>query len=193
MAQFRKLKSEIRSYLGNKEGQDFSLSTLPKSLKEVKVEQWISPLFACLPETEPLTTRAAQKLGYAVSQIFLKEKEKARIIMRRLIWQMNEESGNIGWGLPVAFAQCLVHSKELAQEYHRILISYIYDRDGDSNYCDFAPLRVSCFDAVELLLDKYPKYIENARIPLLQGINDTDSLCQKKAEVLVIKYRLSDV
>ncbi len=187
MAHFRKLKSEIRSYLRK---QEFSPCSIPESLKEFTVEQWISPLFACLPEVEPLTSRAGHMLGYAVSQIFLKEQEKARIIMRRLIWQMNEESGNIGWGLPVAFAECLVQSEGLAREYHKILISYIYDRDGDSNYCDFAPLRISCFNAVELLLDSYPKYIENARIPILLGINDTDILCQKKAEALVKKYNL---
>ncbi len=185
MPHFRKLKEEIRSYLKE---DDFNLSTLPASLQETPIEQWISPLIACLPEIDDLSFRASNMLGYAVSKIFSEEKEKARIIMRRLIWQMNEESGNIGWGIPVAFAECLVQSKGLAEEYHRILISYILELEGDSNYCDYAPLRIYCFHAVEILLDKYPQYRENAKRAIIQGRDDIDIICRNKAIQLIEKY-----
>ena len=55
---------------------------------------------------------------------------------------MSEESGNIGWGIPEAFAECLAASPELAKTYHKILISYIVDLGFDDNYCDNDQLRV---------------------------------------------------
>ncbi len=189
MPHFRKIKQELRTYLNN---QEFALGTLPASIKSLPIEQWISPLFACLPESEPLTTRAAKMLGYAVSNIYQdKEKsEQARIIIRRILWQMNEESGNIGWGLPMAFAYCLIQNSDLAKEYYKILISYIRDRDGDSNFCDFAPLRIHCYNAVEILLDTYPQYIEFAKEALILGMDDCDKICAEKSKELVIKYKL---
>ncbi len=189
MPHFRKIKSELRNYLNK---QDFSNNTLPNSIQQLPLEQWISPLFACLPEQEPLTSRAAKMLGYAVAKIYQNKEttEQARVIIRRLIWQMNEESGNIGWGLPMAFAYCLIEDENLAKEYHKILISYIRDRDGDSNFCDFAPLRIHCFNAVEILLDTYPQYLNLATEALIQGMNDCDPICAKKAKELVIKYSL---
>ncbi len=187
MAHFRKIKEEIRSYLNN---QEFSIDSLPQSLKSIEKEQWISPLFACLLEIEPLLSRASAMLGYSVAEIYAENKEKARVIIRRMIWQMNEESGNIGWGIPLAFAYSLIHSKGLTDEYHRILVSYIRDRDGDSNYCDFAPLRIQCFEAVEILLDTYPQYIEFASEALIQGMADSDIVCSHKASELVKKYKI---
>ncbi len=187
MAHFRRLKEEIREYLKE---QDFSLDTLPNTLGASDKEQWISPLFACLLEVEPLLSRASNMLGYAVAQIYEENKEKARIIIRRMIWQMNEESGNIGWGIPLAFVNCLKYSKGLTVEYHRILISYIRDRDGDSNYCDFAPLRIQCFEAVEILLDNYPEYIEFSSEALVAGTKDSDAICSQKAIELVEKYKI---
>ncbi len=187
MAHFRKLKEEIRIYL-NKEA--FSLDTLPHSLKEVDKEQWISPLFACLLEIEPLLSRASAMLGFAVAGIYAENKEKARVIIRRMIWQMNEESGNIGWGIPLAFAYSLINSQGLNTEYHKILVSYIRDRDGDSNYCDFAPLRIQCFEAIEILLDVYPEHIPFASEALLQGMSDSDNVCSTKASELVQKYKI---
>ncbi len=187
MAHFRKLKEEIRAYLN---AEEFDIHTLPSSLSTVEKEQWISPLFACLLEIEPLLSRASKMLGFAIAKIYEENKEKARIIIRRMIWQMNEESGNIGWGIPLAFVYSLTNSKGLTAEYHKILISYIRDRDGDSNYCDFAPLRIQCFEAVEILLDSYPEYISFSSEALLQGMNDTDTACSKKASELVAKYKI---
>ncbi len=187
MAHFRKIKEEIRNYLN---AQEFSTDSLPASLANVEKEQWVSPLFACLLEIEPLLSRASSMLGFAVANIYEENKEKARIIIRRMIWQMNEESGNIGWGIPLAFVYSLKYSKGLTVEYHKILISYIRDRDGDSNYCDFAPLRIQCFEAVEILLDTYPEYIAFSSEALLQGREDSDSACSKKASELLAKYKI---
>ncbi len=185
MPHFRKIKEELRKHLKK---HDFNIDSLPAFFQNTEIEQWVSPLFACLPLEDSISQRAAKMLGYAVSQIALKEMEKARIIIRRMIWQMNEESGNIGWGIPLAFAQSLAQSKNLAKEYYKIPITYIWDIDADSNYCDHAPLRIYCYQAVELLLDAYPEYQEYARKAVLSGKNDPDPICKQKAVSLIEKY-----
>ncbi len=189
MPHFRQLKQDIRAYLSI---QEFNFESLPSHIKEMPFEKWVSPLFACLLEADPMPLRASQMLAFAISKIFNEDKEKARIIVRRMIWQMNEESGNIGWGIPYAFAQTLIHSKPLAKEYHKILLSYILELDVDSNYCDYAPLRIYCFNAAEMLLDAYPEYIDYAKRALIQSAEkDEDKLCRDKANELVLKYKLN--
>ena len=51
--------------------------------------------------------------------------ESARIIMRRLMWNLNDESGGIGWGSPEAMGEIMARSPRLAEEYSTILVSYI--------------------------------------------------------------------
>jgi hypothetical protein len=59
--------------------------------------------------------------------------ESARVIIRRLIWNLNDESGGIGWGSPEAMGEIMAGHDRLAEEYHNILISYIMP---DGNYIE---------------------------------------------------------
>jgi hypothetical protein len=52
--------------------------------------------------------------------------ESARVVMRRFIWNLNEESGGIGWGCPEAMGECMARSARLADEYGCILVSYLH-------------------------------------------------------------------
>lgn len=51
--------------------------------------------------------------------------ESARVIMRRLMWMLNDESGGIGWGAVEAMGAILARHDRLAAEYGDILISYV--------------------------------------------------------------------
>jgi hypothetical protein len=51
--------------------------------------------------------------------------ESARVIMRRLIWNLNDESGGIGWGSPESMGDIMARSDTMAREYSKILISYV--------------------------------------------------------------------
>jgi len=42
-----------------------------------------------------------------ISNLTEKEMESARVIMRRLMWSLNDESGDIGWGAPEAMAEII--------------------------------------------------------------------------------------
>ncbi len=73
-----------------------------------------------------------------VSALAESNPESARVIVRRLLWQLNDESGGIGWGSPEALAEIMARSARLAHEYATILISFI---DPDQNFIQHEPLQ----------------------------------------------------
>lgn len=141
----------------------------------------IGALFSFLPRDVQLRHRAAVALGTTVAKIAEKEPEAAKNICRRYMWHMNEDSGNIGWGIPEAFAETLVNSPKLLNIYGNILISYIMDLGHADNFCDQDILRRSCYWAVGRLAQKYPDYVEKFRSLLIKGLSDEDLICQGMA------------
>ena len=141
---FRTLKTTIRTRLQEPGWDDFA-----KELDEVPARELVGPLFSCLPLGGEATDRAASALGKAVSRMADEHIEEARNVVRRLMWHMNEESGNIGWGIPEAFAEILAQHRRLGDEFYPILNSYVIDTGKGDNFCDNNVLRRSCFRAVE--------------------------------------------
>lgn len=115
----------------------------------------INPLLALLPRPE-CRWQAAYGLGLAVALIARENMEPARVFMRRLMWSLNEESGNLGWGVPEAMGCILAESPALAAEYARILISYGYETGKDDNFLDHPPLRAGVYWGVGRLAQKNP-------------------------------------
>ena len=86
----------------------------------------VNPLFSLLYHFDPLLRwRAISALGRVVSQQAGSDMAAARIFMRRLMWNLNDESGGIGWGSPEAMGEIMACSQPMALEYTHILISYI--------------------------------------------------------------------
>lgn len=141
----------------------------------------VSPLFAFLPGETLLAHRAAYALGQTLAKLAETEPERARIAVRRFMWHMSEESGNIGWGIPYAFSEALSASPLLAKEYRNILISYIIDLGFDDNYCDNDLLRRQCYWAIGNFASHRPDLAEKARPWLLKGLQDRDKICQGMA------------
>ena len=110
------------------------------------------------------------------------------------MWHMNEESGNIGWGIPEAFAETLAQVPPLADTFRRVLLHYIYDapEEKSTGFCDHAPLRISCYHAIARLLEARPEFVAEA-MPLLRlsAQNETDEACRDAARALVRKYMLT--
>lgn len=69
--------------------------------------------------------RAVAAAGAVTGGLAETEPESARVIMRRLMWMLNDESGGIGWGAPEAMGETMAASPALAAEYSGILCSYI--------------------------------------------------------------------
>lgn len=71
--------------------------------------------------------RAIRALGLVTARMYGREPEQARRVVRQLIWNLNEESGGIGWGMPEAFGEILARREELAGEYGSILACYLLE------------------------------------------------------------------
>lgn len=181
---FRALKAELRKSL---QAAPEAWAVCRARLAERPAKELIGPLLACLLTGDEAARRAAEELGKAVARLADGEPgvpgsmEDARNVLRRLMWHMNEESGNIGWGVPEAFAEILVRQPRLADEFHSILLSYIHDTGRDDNYCDHALLRRSCFLAVGRLAEARPDLAVKAIPALKAGLRDEDAVCRAHA------------
>ena len=80
-------------------------------------------------------------MGAVVEKLAWEDMEGARVIMRRLMWSLNEESGGIGWGAPEAMAEIMARHLELAREYSHMLISYM---DYEGNFLGVWSCSVVC-------------------------------------------------
>ena len=141
----------------------------------------VPALFSFLLLKPEISHRAAKALGVTTARIFDENPETGKNIIRRYMWHMNEDSGNIGWGIPEAFAETLAASPKLAKEYAHILISYIMDLGHADNFCDHAPLRRSCYWAVGRLAEAHPELVQKSRQWLLKGLEDEDEICRGMA------------
>jgi len=176
MARMRANKTLLRAALGAPDWRGRLEQLTADAPKE-----FVGPLMSFLVRGGTPAGRAAAALGACVAAIARKAPEEARVVMRRFIWHMNEESGNLGWGVPESMAETLAHSPLLAREFSRVLLSYIRDTGREDNFVDHAPLRRSCYWAVGRLLQAGQELTVNA-LPLLHaGLQDQDLPCRGMA------------
>jgi len=105
-----------------------------ESLSRLPARRVINPLFPFLYNLdEQIRWRAVIAMGAVVANLADEDMASARVIMRRLMWNLNDESGGIGWGSPEAMGEILACHEALSEEYNRILISYA--REGPCSRC----------------------------------------------------------
>ena len=80
-------------------------------LCELPPRRTINPLFLsfCNPD-QKIRWRAITATGAVVANLAEKDMESARIVMRRIIWNLNDESGGIGWGMSSVRTPCSISS-----------------------------------------------------------------------------------
>jgi hypothetical protein len=139
---------------------------------DIPPERLVSPLLCFLYETDEMVRwRAVRGLGITVSALAEKDLESARIIMRRFIWSLNDESGGIGWGAPEAMGEIMAENGALAGEYYRILVSYI---DENGNLLGNDALERGVMWAIGRLAQKRPELFREAIRPILAQLNSPD-------------------
>jgi len=134
---------------------------------------------AFLHPIEEARWKAIIAFGHIVSQIAKLDLEKARIVIRRLIWMLNEESGSMAWGVPEGFAESLYHNETLKNEYLSIFVSYIWNPEDKTkykadNYLEFPPAQRGVIWGIGRLAQKYKS-----------------NLIEKKAHVYVYQHLFS--
>jgi hypothetical protein len=152
-----------------------TLESLDRALGLLNVQpatQTINALFAFLPSTDPKVRWAAvTAMGSMVSGLANRQMEQARVIMRRLMWQLNDESGGIGWGCPEAMGEIMASHEGLANEFARILVSYVR-RDG--NFLDYGPIQQGVIWGIGRLAEVRPQLLREAvpyLVPFLKAQN----------------------
>ena len=107
------------------------LAASRRALAGLPAGQVVHALFSAICREDPVVRwHAITCLGDAVGRIAADDLEAARIVMRRFLWSLNDESGGIGWGAPEAMAECLCRDERLAGEYAHMLVSYMRE-DGE--------------------------------------------------------------
>lgn len=138
----RKLKQKIYELL--------SMDDEKKAITELLAfpcAQSINPLFSFIQNTnEEIKWRAVRAMGKVVAQMASDNLESARVVMRRLMWSLNDESGGIGWGAPEAMGEIMAQDRRLETEYKKILLSYV---DEKGNFLEHEPLRKGAVWAIK--------------------------------------------
>lgn len=115
---------------------DSSYLSLHDILFQYDSRDLINPLFSYICSgNEKLKWRAVTCMGIVVPAIAEQQMETARIIMRRFLWSLNDESGGIGWGAPESMAEIMCNHQQLKDEYLHMLISYMRE-DGEELFQD---------------------------------------------------------
>ncbi|MFC1515895.1 DVU0298 family protein [Thermodesulfobacteriota bacterium] len=163
----RKLKKRILELLGS---DDFE-----KRLEDIcrmPARQAVNPLFSFFYNTDPrIRWRSIVAMGAVVSRLADEDMESARVVMRRLIWNLNDESGGIGWGSPEAMGEIMARHGGLAEEYARILVSYA---DENGNYLEHETLQRGVLWGMGRLAHARPNLLEQAAPFLLSFLQSED-------------------
>jgi len=111
---------------------------------------------------ELLRWRAISALGAMVAELAAEEMEAARIVVRRFMWSLNDESGGIGWGVPEAMAECLALHPGLAEEYAHILVAFMRE---EGFFLEYPPLQQGLMWGIGRLAEARPALLQEKRAP----------------------------
>jgi len=160
----RVLKKDIKRLL-----RSGSLDVAVQKIMSMPLRAVINPLFGLLLSTDSKTKwKAVAVIGQVVTRLADEDMESARVIIRRLMWQLNDESGGIGWGCPEAIGEILACHRALAEEFSKVLISYIRE---DGNFLEHEPLQPGAVWAVGRLAEAWPDLVQGASTYLLPFLN----------------------
>ncbi|MFO7599687.1 MAG: HEAT repeat domain-containing protein [Candidatus Desulfacyla sp.] len=163
----RRLKTRVRDILTSMEmeqGLD--------ALYQMPARRLINPLFSFLyAGDDRLRWRAITAMGRVVARLADEDREAARVVMRRLMWNLNDESGGIGWGSPEAMGEILACHEGLAEEFASILISYAR---ADGNYLEYEMLQRGLLWGIARLARARPHLIRDSVLHLIPYLESKD-------------------
>ena len=143
-------------------------------LFQLPARQVINPLFSfLLHHDEQVKWRAVSAMGDVVANLAEKDMESARVVMRRLMWILNDESGGIGWGAPEAMGEIIACHDGLAKEYASVLVSYVRE---DGNFLEYEPLQRGAVWGIGRVAQVKPHMIQDAVPHLLLFLESPDGI-----------------
>ncbi|OGQ92721.1 MAG: hypothetical protein A2464_01305 [Deltaproteobacteria bacterium RIFOXYC2_FULL_48_10] len=166
----RKTKLEVGTILAEKDR-----ATAFEKLARIPDEQLVGHLFSYFYNMDPLIKfRSASAMGSLVARMAEQNMERARIVLRRIMWNLNDESGGIGWGSPEAMGEILALSPELALEFKSILFSYL---DPGGNFIEHEILQQGVLWGIGTYLEAHPRDLnEKTRAMLYCYLHSEDPI-----------------
>jgi len=129
----RQIKKKLQTLLPNED-----LDYLLAEIRTFPVKRLITPLMSGLYQTdEKIKWHTVTLMGQVMHDLAGGDREEARVVMRRFLWNLNEESGGIGWGMPEALGEIMAETSWLAEEYSHMLVSYM----REENYLELPALQ----------------------------------------------------
>ena len=170
----RKIKKRVLELLATGD-----LAEIQSQLDGLLMKDVVNALFSAICRgDETVHWNGVCFMGIFVSRLAADDMEEARIVMRRLLWSLNDESGGIGWGAPESMAEIMYRHEGLAREYVHMLLSYMRE-DGeelfqDGNYLEHESLQRGLLWGIGRLAEKrsrmlLEKGVENDLLPYLQS------------------------
>jgi hypothetical protein len=172
MSRFRSTKKQVREILSASDWRDRL-----DELEACRPGDLVAPLLNLrLDKAEEVRWRSVTAFGLTADRLARASMEKARVLMRTLMWYMNEESGNLGWGIPHFMAEAMVRNDRVAEEFHKILSSYIFcDEKCDGNFLDHPELRRDVYWGLARLAGARPELVAPSERFLIAGLDDEDA------------------
>ena len=161
---FRRTKAQIITLLEHSSWRD-----VQKGLARFTTQEKLHALFSALCNAnEQIKWHAVSGFGVVVSDLADQDMEAARVVMRRFLWTLNDESGGIGWGVPEAMGEVMSRNNRLFAEYHPLLLSYMHE-DGpepfqDGNYLELPALQRGVLWGVGRLISQRQKELNMTEI-----------------------------
>lgn len=172
----RALKKELQVQLATHE-----LSGVMALLERLPPRQLLNPLIGCLCNHDELGKwLAVSALGRVVAALADQELEAGRVVMRRFMWMLNDESGGIGWGVPEAMAEVMACHAGLAEEFHQVLVAQMRE---DGNFLELEMLQRGLLWGIGRLAGVRPELLWQREAPryLLPYLASGDSEVRGRA------------
>ena len=147
-------------------------------LRQLPVSRVINPLIGALcSSNETARWHAITALGPIVTDLADRDIEAARVVMRRFMWSLNDESGGIGWGAPEAMGEIMAGHNRLAEEYGHMLVAYMRE---DGFYLELPQLQRGLMWGLARLAMEKPNLLKekNAPLYLIPYLDSPDSTVQ---------------
>ncbi len=136
------------------------LDSALEELHQFPPRKVVNSLFSFLQSTDQnLKWAAVTAIGLIVGKLANEDMESARVVMRRLMWNLNDESGGIGWGSPEAIGEILACHEGLAKEYAHVLMSYARE---DGNYLEHEILQRGLLWGIGRLAQARPHLVQDS-------------------------------
>ena len=171
----RALKKRVLELLKR---DDFDVAL--EELCRLPLRSAVNPLFSFIQHGDERVKWAAVKaMGALVAKLADHDMEAARITVRRLMWNLNDESGGIGWGSPEAMGEILARHAGLAGEYAHMLVSYLRE---DGNFLENQVLQEGILWAIGRVGEVYPDLVRGSAAHLSRYLDSSNAAHRKLAK-----------